>query len=138
MGICAIILNVVAPNTAQYYLFNIRPLDNETVETTNVYRPYVKFPDPPSLVRLSNPPEWTYPINGIPLYYKVMRHTGLHHTVSFIQTMYLTDQYIQTGSNIIPIVRFGHAFDAIPHTYYELRKGEASRETIRDYIYRVD
>jgi len=52
--------------------------------------------------------------------------------------MYLEDQYIQTGNHIIPIVRFGHAFDALPHTYYELRKGEASRETIEDYTYNVD
>ena len=138
MGICAIAIKLFAPNTAQYYFFNIRPLDNETVETTNVYQPRTKFTEPLFLVRLPQPPEWTAPLNGIPLRYKVMRHTGLHHSVSFIQTMYLEDQYIQTGDNIIPIVRFGHAFDALPHTYYELRKGEASIETIQDYTYNVD
>jgi hypothetical protein len=109
-----------------FYLFNLRFMSEDTVETSNVQEYSTKYPGPYTIVcddeltgvfgkLMENTDKF--------LKFKIMEENGKHFMETYTHKFYMRGEYLKGRDWIIPLLGFDKTYECLPYTYYIVSKG---------------
>ncbi len=109
-----------------FYLFNLRFMSEDTVETSNISECSTKYPGPYTIVSddelvsvfgklMEHTDKW--------LKFKMLEENGKHFMVTYTHKFYMRGEYLKGRDWIIPLLGFDKTYECLPYTYYIISKG---------------
>jgi hypothetical protein len=109
-----------------FYLFNLRFMSEDTVETSNVPECSTKYPGPYTIVSddelagvFGKLMEHTDKL----LKFKILEENGKHFMETYTHKFYMRGEYLKGRDWIIPLLGFDKTYECLPYTYYIVSKG---------------